>query len=102
MAGVTATARRLLLPLDGDIADGLVGRHNVIPDVGAEQAAAVGSGDEESAETARLGGAGGVELGVVGGKVLVQNGAGGFGLSIFCNKKEVSEVNIHISFTNKN
>jgi hypothetical protein len=69
--------------LDGDVADGGVGRHNLLPDVGAQQAAAVRRCDEEAAEAARLRGAGGVELGEVGGEMVLQYSARLLCLSIF-------------------
>jgi hypothetical protein len=78
-----AGGRRIVLPLDGDVADGRVGRHNLLPDVGAQQAAAVRRCDEEAAEAARLRGAGGVELGEVGGEMVLQYSARLLRLSIF-------------------
>jgi len=51
--------------------------------VGAQQAAAVRRCDEEAAEAARLRGAGGVELGEVGGEMVLQYSARLLRLSIF-------------------
>jgi hypothetical protein len=79
----TAGGRCLVLPLDGDVADGRVGRHNLLPDVGAQEAAAVCRCDKEAAEAARLRGAGGVELGEVGGEMMLQYSTRLLRLSIF-------------------
>jgi len=48
-----------------------------------QEAAAVRRRDKEAAEAPRLRGAGGIELGEVGGEMVLQDGARLLGLSIF-------------------